>query len=228
MSGLRVDVARSDPETGAERWVDVSTVHTTSQSYLKAEYEDVKRRVAAAELAVEPACNPALLDPSPAVAAREKLKRDKYAILVAIAAKQTAEYKRSATPAIAPFVLSDNGEMGPSANELQEWLVDAYRRRQQGPALDGVSVSQRVLDFRRRLRLQVMTALAAGVGSMTCAAGRPWFRSHDELSLHDELAAMARAAELRREARPDVPVGSVSPASVLSLSPGFSPVNDHC
>jgi hypothetical protein len=142
MSGLRVDVAISDPETGAERWVDVSTVHTTSQSYLKAEYEDVKRRVAAAELAVEPACNPALLDPSPAVAAREKLKRDKYAILVAIAAKQTAEYKRSATPAIAPFILSDNGEMGPSANELQEWQTTAgasFGRGVRQPARIGLS-----------------------------------------------------------------------------------------
>jgi hypothetical protein len=107
MSGLRVDVALSDPDTGAERWIDVSTVHTTSPSYVKVEYED------AVELAGEPACNPALMDPSPAAAAREKIKRDKYAILIAIAAKQTAEYRRPATPAFAPFVLSDNGEMGP-------------------------------------------------------------------------------------------------------------------
>ena len=64
LTGLRVDVAISDPDTGAERWVDVSTVHTTSRSYLNAEFTHAKRQVAAAEIAGDSAFNPALMDPS--------------------------------------------------------------------------------------------------------------------------------------------------------------------
>ena len=80
-----------------------------------------------------------LQDPSPTVLDREKQKTEKYSRLILMASKQFVDGKRSSRPAFAPFVVSDLGELGPNAIELQEWIVssaDASLSRQAGEMMD--------------------------------------------------------------------------------------------
>ena len=112
--------------------------------------------------------------PSPTLLARELAKKEKYSRLVYVAKKQYLEGKRRAIPQFTPFVLADNGEMIPSSLTLQEWIVDAFRRKcqREGPWADGTSIGHSVTGFRHRLKLAVHFALASGMGVMINAAGR--------------------------------------------------------
>ena len=174
LRGLRVDVAIHDPTSGADYWVDTSTVHTSSLTHLPAELNSLKARKQAALVAAQQHVPDLLeLQPSPAVVKREQDKIAKYAILTTMAHKQVAEQKRQAPPVLFPFVLTDNGEFGPAADALQEVLVETYRK-QPYHRLDGVSAAQRVIAFRQKFRNEVAMALAAGLGAMACNAGVPW------------------------------------------------------
>ena len=65
-------------------------------------------------------------------------------------------------------------EMTPDSLALQEWIVQAFRRKSlsEGSRPDGLTVPQLVANFRHKLKLSVHFALAAGVGAMIHAAGR--------------------------------------------------------
>ena len=111
-------------------------------------------------------------EPSPTLLGRETEKCSKYGRLV----KQHADGKRSSSPVFAPFVVSDFGELAPAAVELQEWLVNQYRRRctKLGHRADGCSTNALVQQFRHKLKIGIQTAVAAGLGNMIQAAGQPW------------------------------------------------------
>jgi len=174
LRGLRVDVAIHDPASGADYWVDTSTVHTSSVAHLPAELNALKARREAALIAAQQHSVDLLeLQPCPSVVKREQEKIAKYAILTTMAQKQLAEHKRQTAPALHPFVLTDNGEFGPAADALQEVIVAAYKK-QPYHRLDGVPLAQRVLAFRQRFRNEIAMALAAGLGAMACSAGIPW------------------------------------------------------
>ena len=143
LRGLRVDVAIHDPATGADHWVDTSTVHTSSLAYLPAELNALKaRRQAALVAAQQHSPDPLEFQPSPSVIKREQEKIAKYAILTTMAQKQITEHKRQTAPVLHPFVLTDNGEFGPAADALQEVIVEAYKR-QPYHRLDGITLAQR-------------------------------------------------------------------------------------
>ena len=75
-----------------------------------------------------------------------------------------------------PFVVSDFGELSPAATDLQEWLVDQYKKKcvKQGSRADGCSTNELVRQFKHRLKIGIQLAIAAGLGAMIQAAGQPW------------------------------------------------------
>ena len=148
-------------------------VHTTSPSYERAELKTAERRRLAAYVAQNNyASRPPDLIPSPTVLAREQIKIEKYRRLVLVAQKQTKEGKRVRNPVFSPFVVSDNGEFGPLALKFQEWLVGCYKDLIIAkPRDDGLKLNDLVRDFRRRFRLTVQFAMAAGIGGMINTAG---------------------------------------------------------
>jgi hypothetical protein len=99
---------------------------------------------------------------------REALKVEKYSRLVMVAKKQHADKKRFSLPTFIPFAVSDIGELSPAASDLQEWIVEQYRRKcaKEKSRADGCSTS----DLVRHIQF----AIAAGLGAMIQVAGQPW------------------------------------------------------
>jgi hypothetical protein len=93
-----------------------------------------------------------------------------------IAGKQFREGKRAKMPSFTPYAVSNFGELSPAAVELQAWLTDQYRFKcaDDSARADGVTVQERVRIFRHKLLIRTLLAVAAGIGSMICAAGAPW------------------------------------------------------
>ena len=114
--------------------------------------------------------------PSPALLERERQKVEKYSRLILIAAKQHADHKRPNLPTFTPFVVSDFGEIAPSAMDLQEWIVEQFRRKyvKLGRRADGCSTSDLVRQFRHNFKVGIQMAIATGLGGMIQAAGQPW------------------------------------------------------
>ena len=175
--GLRVDVCLENFETGETKWVDTTVVHTTCASYRAKERAAIaKRNLTEAVSDMHALPKAWLQDPGPTLLERQSDKCAKYGRLVMIAAKQHLDGKRASLPVFTPFVVSDFGELAPNAIELQEWLVDQYRRRcvKIGHRSDGCSVQELVQQFRHKLKIGVQLAIAAGLGNMVQAAGQPW------------------------------------------------------
>ena len=101
---------------------------------------------------------------------------EKYSRLLYIANKQFGERKRRCAPSFVPFALSDYGELSPQAADLLEWLVNQFKFNwlSQGPRPDGSKLADSVRCFRRKLRVNLQLAVAAGMGEMLQAAGQPW------------------------------------------------------
>jgi hypothetical protein len=167
--GLRVDLSLESLDTGEVKWVDVAGVHTTANSYVARETEIVfKRRLAMSEhLAQRNPKQGLKVDPSPTIADKAKAKTEKYSRLMLVARKQLHEGKRPIMPEFCPFIISDFGEIGLAAENLQEWIVSEYRKRcKETGTADGVPIEEKVRRFRRRFRLGIQLALASGLGQM--------------------------------------------------------------
>lgn len=175
-TGLRLDIAFENPFTGESKWVDVSVVHTTAASYVSKEFKHTSRRFASASATMDKSFSELLLsDPSPTLMDRAYSKSEKYARLVLVAKKQVLEKKRSTCPAFTPFLLSDAGELSPSALDLVGWLVQCYRDKALStPRSDGLSLAECVKLFKHRLQANLMVALANGIGAVLSSAGQPF------------------------------------------------------
>jgi hypothetical protein len=173
-TGLRIDLSMENPATGEVRWVDVTGVHTTSPSYSSVEMTLAqKRRLASLITQQSRLAKPPEIIPSPTILHKERAKEEKYRRLLLVAKKQATEGKRSTAPAFHPFVISDCGEVGPAGVQLQEWLVGCFRSRiADVPRTDGLKLPDLLRDFRRRLKLTIQFALAAGIGAMINTAGQ--------------------------------------------------------
>ena len=73
------------------------------------------------------------------------------------------------------FCVSSFGELSPSAFTLLDWLVDKRRSLAESaaPRADGVKPLDVVREFKRKLRVDIQMAVAAGCGEMLRAAGQP-------------------------------------------------------
>ena len=145
--------------------------HTSSPSYANTELKAIAARKLFLPDALEN-------EPSPTMMRREREKIEKYSRLILVAKKQVAQGKRAklSLPRFTPFVISDCGELAPQAYELQEWLVEQFRKKcaAGGPRADGCDRGDLVRDYRHRLKVAVQVALAAGLGAMINVAGQPW------------------------------------------------------
>jgi hypothetical protein len=176
-SGLRIDVSLENTETGELKWIDTSAVHTTCLTYQATELKAVTKRNLSSALAEDHVIADVLVhEPSPTLLSREVFKREKYSRLVMVAAKQHADGKRASLPSFSPFIVSDLGELSPSATDLQEWIVEQYRvkLKKQGRRDDGCSASDLVRKFRHKFKLGIQMAIASGLGAMIHSAGQPW------------------------------------------------------
>ncbi len=175
-SGLRIDLCLENPLTGETKWVDTTVVHTTCASYETKELKAAAKRQLSSAVSGSHGVPDALLyEPSPALVEREALKLEKYSRLVMVAKKQHSDGKRSTLPVFAPFAVSDFGELSPAATDLQEWIVEQYRRKcSKEKRLDGCSTSDLVRQFRHKFKCGIQLAIAAGLGAMIQAAGQPW------------------------------------------------------
>jgi hypothetical protein len=176
-SGLRIDLCLENPDSGETKWVDTTVVHTTCASYENKELKAVsKRNLSAAVASAESLPDALQYDPSPSLIDREIMKVEKYSRLVLMAKKQHADGKRTVLPTFAPFVVSDFGELSPAATDLQEWIVEQFRRKcvKNKCRTDGCSTSDLVRQFRHKFKVDIQFAIAAGLGAMIQAAGQPW------------------------------------------------------
>ena len=156
--GLRIDLALECPSTGDTKWIDVSAVHRSSPSYHQKEIKFVLDKRLSYDLAVDfKLPDPLAALPGPSVLERERTKIDKYSCLVSIAKKQFHERKRMKPPSFCPFVVSDTGEFGPSALQLQEHLVHTFKARcvASGPRADGCALNDIVHNFRHRFKVAI-------------------------------------------------------------------------
>ena len=165
------------PETGETKWVDTTAVHTTCVSYQNKELTAIaKRNLSAAVSDLHRLPDALQFDPSPTLLDRESEKVEKYSRLLMVAKKQHMDGKRTSLPSFAPFVVSDFGELSPAAVDLQEWLVDQFKRKciKRGTLGDGCSTLDLVRQFRHKFKVAIQFAMAAGLGAMIQAAGQPW------------------------------------------------------
>jgi hypothetical protein len=176
-TGLRVDLSIEDPLSGEMKLLDVTVAHTTAASYLQKELAAVKQRKTSTTFAANLKLPDAFVnEPSPTLATKEKQKCEKYSRLMLVTKKQFNQRKRPQAPTFAPFAVADNGELGPEAMALQEWLVERFRKRiaSAPPRLDGETPQALVRTFRHDLKIAVQVALAAGVGAVLNSAGHAW------------------------------------------------------
>jgi len=176
-TGLRIDLAMENESTGETKWVDVTAVHTGAESYRDKAMKVMGSKLISRQLAArEQVPDPIAFEPSPILLERTTAKNEKYARLLLVAKKQTAEKKRKQAPVFATFAVSDYGEMAPVATELQEWVVNQYRIKieQEGKRDDGCKLADLVRSFRNRLRIGIQMAIASGCGEMLCRAGQAW------------------------------------------------------
>ncbi len=176
-AGLRIDASFRNPDTNEIMWVDVSVVHTTSPSYISGELKSIAKRKLCSDAAQLHLLPDALQNQaSPVMLQREITKIHKYSRLVTVAKKQKSDGTRSSIPTFAPFVVSDCGELGPKAFDVQEWIVSQYRLKccKEGRRADGCTTVDRVRQFRHRLKMGVQVAVACGLGTMIQFAGLSW------------------------------------------------------
>ena len=152
-------------------------VHTTCASYQIKELKAVAKKNLSTAVSSSTSVPDALkYDTSPALLDREAEKVEKYSRLLLVAKKQHADRKRFSLPTFTPFAVSDFGELSPAATDLQEWIVEQFRRKcaKDKSRADGCSTSDLVRQFRHKFKVDIQFAIAAGLGAMIQAAGQPW------------------------------------------------------
>ena len=176
VKGLRIDAALENTVTGETMWVDVSVMHTSCPSYASNEVKSVGQKINVSNIAASFELPDFLKSrPSPSLVWKEGEKNHKYSRLITVAQRQTKEKKRLQTPNFSAFIVSDFGDLSPKAIELQEWLVATFAKKckQEGPRADGCSTDELTRAFRRKFKLNIQLAIAAGLGSMILTAGHP-------------------------------------------------------
>ena len=101
--------------------------------------------------------------------ATHQKKLDRYALLAALAERQTQDGLRTSAPMILPVAVSTHGEFCPGAVRLQEWLTEKYRARVllEGDRDDGQKPETLTTAFRQEFRSSLL--VASYKGWLTCS-----------------------------------------------------------
>jgi hypothetical protein len=112
--------------------------------------------------------------------ATHQKKLDRYALLAALAERQTQDGLRTSAPMILPVAVSTHGEFCPGAVRLQEWLTEKYRARVllEGDRDDGEKPETLTTAFRQAFRASLLVASCKGLADMLAAAGMPFAGKH--------------------------------------------------
>ena len=121
-AGLRLDGTISHLPSGEQVWYDTTAVHTTCSTKIMAELVLTRKRIAAGKEEGKKMVSAGLM-------ATHQKKLDRYALLAALAERQTQDGMRTSAPMILPVAVSTHGEFCPGAVRLQEWLTEKYRAR---------------------------------------------------------------------------------------------------
>jgi hypothetical protein len=178
--GLRIDLRVLFPD--CEVWVDVGSVHPTSNSTSRA-VTIWAEKLAVAERAARGgrARNSMLKVPSPAVKVACVTKHNRYAPLVAIAANQHKKGVRPFAPRFVAAIISHTGEFAPELITMIELFTKQFAKHSRTLNLeDGVREARRTSDFRRRFKDALMVAVLGGFGRVLHSAGGPWDRGVDD------------------------------------------------
>ena len=172
-AGLRLDGTISHLPSGEQVWYDTTAVHTTCSTKLKAELELTRKRIAAGKEDGKKMVSAGLM-------ATHQKKLDRYALLAALAERQTQDGLRTSAPMILPVAVSTHGEFCPGAVRLQEWLTEKYRARVllEGDRDDGEKPETLTTAFRREFRSSLLVASCKGLADMLAAAGMPFAGKH--------------------------------------------------
>jgi hypothetical protein len=113
--------------------------------------------------------------------ATHQKKLDRFALLAALAERQTQDGLRSSAPMILPVAVSTHGEFHPGAVRLQEWLTEKYRARVllEGDRDDGQKPETLTTAFRQDFRTSLLVASCKkGLADMLAAAGMLFAGKH--------------------------------------------------
>ena len=177
--GLRVDLRIVDSESHPkqEMIVDVTSIHPTCKTRIKAEWKKTLENMAEGEKQEALPIRKRRHLVGAAVDHQTKLKHEKYAPLMALLKKQQLDGKRDTHPIFIAGVCSTLGEFGPDLFQLQEWLTKVYARKLEreedykGPRLDGLSTATLTAEFRTGFKTSLQVAVAKGLARMLSEAG---------------------------------------------------------
>ena len=114
-------------------------------------------------------------DPALTIAAKAKIKVDKYAPVMQILKFFERDGRIAETHSFVPFIVSSLGELSKEAFCLIEEIVAMYRHRisRCEEVTFPLLPNQAVADFRYRFKLAVMRVAAVGLANIACSACLP-------------------------------------------------------
>ena len=174
---LRVDLALVNPSNQKAYLIDGSFIHTSCSAYRDSEFKDVSKRLeSAAQAAKKKSTEPLRWDPSLTIAAKAKIKVDKYAPVMQILKFFERSSRIPETHSFVPFIVSSRGELSREAFCLTEEIVAMYRHRVSlcEEVAFPLLPNQAVADFRFRFKLALMRVAAVGLANVACTAGLPF------------------------------------------------------
>ena len=158
--------------TGRELFIDASAIHPTCKSHRDKALAHAYS-VAAAEQAAADGTDPALTVTSDPLLTAQQAKVDHYMPLMNLVRLQSLNRLRRSDPPFLGTLTSHSGEFAPHTFLAIAWLTRAFKLslRGTGPRRDGLSIPQLTRIFRRRLKDEIISAIAFGFGCMLLSAG---------------------------------------------------------
>jgi hypothetical protein len=174
-TGLRIDVAIDGGSQPV--WVDVTSLHSTCDTYVKSQYQWHLAEHQAGIIADFKKSGTSFSKvPSASVAVKIKEKNTKYLPLIRLAQLQHVRHRRASLPRFQACVLSHHCEFSPGFFELFDWFTGQFRRQQHAIFnYEGIPLSTRVAGFQTQLYNRGVASMVAGWGMHLTMMGQQCF-----------------------------------------------------